>query len=159
MDVFSHGLWGILAVGRQGAPWAAAVWGMAPDVIAFGPFIASSLIQRKLPQQRPEAHKVPEWVHTMYNCTHSLVIYGLIFASLILAGKKQAAMLSLAWPLHILMDIPTHSKAYFPTRFLYPLSNICFNGIPWSRPGVLATNFLLLLIAYLFYLFYLLKPA
>lgn len=152
MDVFSHGLWGIIAVGHQGTPWAAAVWGMAPDVIAFGPFIVSNLLQRKLPQQRPESHAVPRWVYTLYNCTHSLVIYGIIFAGLIGKGKTQTAYLSLAWLLHILVDIPTHSRAYFPTRFLYPLSDICFNGIPWSHPRVMLLNFLLLFIAYALYL-------
>src|SRR5687767_16023031 len=45
MDVLAHGLWGGVAFGRKTRwQWRGAVWlGMAPDLLAFGPFFLSQL--------------------------------------------------------------------------------------------------------------------
>ena len=46
----------------------------------------------------------------------------------------------LAWPFHILLDFPFHSKEYFPTKLLYPLTDFSFDGIPWSNPEIWFPN-------------------
>jgi hypothetical protein len=45
-----------------------------------------------------------------------------------------------AWGLHILIDIPTHSLALFPTPFLWPVSDFKVNGIGWDNPIILAID-------------------
>jgi hypothetical protein len=46
----------------------------------------------------------------------------------------------LGWPFHILLDFPFHTKAYFPTKLFWPLSNITFDGISWTHPAVWFPN-------------------
>jgi len=87
---------------------------------------------------------MPSYVYVLYNLTHSFIVYGLFFALLWWLGKKDFAKLTLGWPLHILVDIPTHAIDFFPTHFLWPLANFSINGAPWTRPVVLISNFVLL---------------
>ena len=53
-----------------------------------------------------------------------------------------------AWGLHLVMDIFTHSDAFFPTPFLWPLSNAHFDGLPWVNPLIYIPNVLLLAVLY-----------
>lgn len=148
MDVFSHGLWGALAFGRQGNAFLAAAFGMAPDLIPFTPDFIANAVDRKVVRGKPELTVFPEWVVKIYNFTHSLVVYAVIYILIRIIWGNEIAYLSLAWLLHILFDIPTHAKEFFPTKFLYPLSNFHFDGIPWANKKVLLGNFLLLALFY-----------
>src|SRR3990167_8761132 len=109
MDIFSHGLYGGLAFGRKNKRdyIAAFLFGIAPDLLTFGPFFIMSLFSGSLSGQ-PDLAMIPPYIFAVYNVTHSLVIYALLFVLLWLLGKKHLAKLTLAWPLHILIDIPTH---------------------------------------------------
>ena len=148
MDVFSHGLWGAIVYGRQGNALAALAFGMAPDLISFGPHILINLLKGKLEKGKPELSNFPAWVFKTYDLTHSLVVYAGVYITLRAIFGSEVAYLSLAWLLHILMDIPTHSKNFFPTKFLYPLSNFHIDGTPWSSKGIMLGNFVFLLLAY-----------
>lgn len=151
MDIFSHGLWGGLCFGRHAGYGTAFLCGMLPDLLAFGPYTLYRLASRQLYWQHgtpPTAENFPAWVHFIYNCTHSLLISGLIFAALWLYSRPLA-LAFLAWPLHILLDIPTHSSNFFPTRFLFPLSDVHVNGIVWHNRYIWGANALALLVAYL----------
>jgi len=53
------------------------------------------------------------------------------------------------WFLHIIADIPTHSKAFYPTKFLWPLSDWCFDGVSWANMKFIITNYTLLIIAFI----------
>lgn len=152
MDVFSHGLWGALVFGRQGNATIAAALGMAPDIISFGPHFVINAVRGKIVREKPELSTIPSWVFKIYDFTHSLVVYAAIYILLRTIFGIELAYLSLAWLLHILIDIPTHSKNFFPTKFLYPLSNFHVNGTPWSNKKILLGNFLLLTLAYGLYL-------
>lgn len=147
MDVFSHGLWGGLVLGRNGGYSLAAAFGMLPDLLAFGPYIAVSAVRKKFAVGKPNAGEIPEWVHVMYNITHSFITSGIIFTVLFFINRG-AAFLFLAWPLHIIFDIPTHRRDFFPTKFLYPLSTFHFSGIEWSNRYIMSANILLLAAAY-----------
>lgn len=59
----------------------------------------------------------------------------------------------LAWLAHILLDIPFHTKAYFPTKLLWPLSDFSFDGISWGDARVWFPQ-LALLAAMLLYRFW-----
>lgn len=39
----------------------------------------------------------------------------------------------LAWPFHIMLDFPFHTKAYFATPIFWPLSDFTVDGIAWSH--------------------------
>ena len=53
------------------------------------------------------------------------------------------------WLIHIVMDIPTHSKTFYPTLFLWPLSDWHFDGISWANMWFIITNYTFLLIVFI----------
>ncbi len=55
----------------------------------------------------------------------------------------------LGWLLHILIDIPTHSYSFYPTPFLWPISQYKFDGISWGTPWFMIVNYSSLAISYL----------
>ncbi len=159
MDVFSHGLWGGIAFGRSSRKsfLTAVAIGVAPDVLAFGPFLASRLLEQGTGffshlGKRPELATIPEYVHSIYNVTHSLVVFAVAFL-LVWAIRRKPMMEMLAWGLHVCMDIPVHSLAFFPTPFLWPLSDFRVDGIPWSRPYIFYPDWALLIILYGWYIY------
>jgi CRISPR-associated DxTHG motif protein len=60
---------------------------------------------------------------------------------------------SLAWGLHILLDIFTHSFRFFPTPFLWPISDFKVNGWHWGRPEIVIPNIFLLVLLYAWFLY------
>ncbi len=157
MDVFSHGLWGGIAFGRRSRKsfWTALAIGMAPDVIAFGPFLVTRLATEGTSffaraGRPPGLSTIPEYVHSAYHVTHSLVVFALAFG-LVWAIRRKPMMEMLAWALHIAMDIPTHISAFFPTPFLWPISDFHVEGIPWSRPYIFYPDWALIIIVYGWY--------
>jgi len=64
-----------------------------------------------------------------------------------------------AWVLHICMDIPTHGTAFFPTPFLWPVSDFHVDGMPWSTPIIFIPNVLLLAVLYAWFLCKRTKPS
>jgi len=126
-DIFSHGLWGGALFGWRKYYWVAFSFGILPDAVSFGPFMLYRFLAGFSIMGSPPPEIVPEWVYSTYDMTHSLIIAGL--AVLILFRfNRSLGLASLAWPLHILMDIPAHTRDYFPTPFLYPLSSFTVNG-------------------------------
>jgi membrane-bound metal-dependent hydrolase YbcI (DUF457 family) len=157
MDVISHGLWGGITVGRSSRKsfWIAFLFGVAPDVFAFGPRFVVNLVTQgseffRHLGRRPELSEIPDYVFQLYNISHSLVVFAVVFAALwLLRGKPMWEMC--AWALHILVDIFTHSLAFFPTPFLWPISDVRFNGHPWSDPMIWFPNVALLICVYAVY--------
>lgn len=156
MDIFSHGLWGGLAFGRKNRRSfvAAAAFGVAPDLLSFG-FVFALIALGMYPRpdfsvEPPDWLAMPQYVHTLYSVTHSLVVFVGAFGLLWLYFKKPVWE-SLAWGLHILVDIPTHSYSFFPTPFLWPVSDVMVDGIPWASPWIFVSNVVLLAGAYLWF--------
>ena len=90
---------------------------------------------------------LPEFVFHAYNLTHSLIVWMVLFA-LVWMIRKHPPWVFLAWGLHILCDIPTHSSSYFPTPYLWPLSTPFVEGILWTAPWFMMANYTALLVAY-----------
>lgn len=150
MDFVSHGLWGVLAVGRKS--WRqslyAFLWGIMPDVFSFGIFTIGTILgfyQRLNWSGDPHSFNIPGYISTLYAITHSLVIFIIVFGLAWLIFKKPILVM-LAWPLHILVDIPSHSLAFYATPFLWPISNYRFDGIGWGHPIIYYPNLILLAI-------------
>ncbi len=158
MDVISRGLYGGIAVGRKGRKsyLLAFLLGMAPDIIAFGPYFLLVLFHI-LPRQNysvePPAHaSMPAFVHIAYNFTHSLVIFALLFFVVWLIAQRPVWEM-LAWGLHILVDIPTHDYSFFPTPFLWPVSHFEVNGHPWGTAIIFVPNVIIIVGLYAWWYF------
>lgn len=148
MDVISHGIWGGMLLGKRTNFWLAAVFGILPDALAFLPYLIPRILAGELSAILARPQIYPPWVLTVYNCTHSLVIAGMIFYALCRI-RLELGLAFLAWPLHILFDIPTHTAASFPTKFLFPLSHLHCNGISWRTGYIFLGNWLAIAILYL----------
>lgn len=167
MDTFSHALWAILPFKYMNLKkkrfnlWAAAFWGMFPDIFAFAvPFLwmaFSVTIGGMAVSQFPNAVSfepvdpalapVFSLVHVLYSLSHSLIIFALITGISYLLFKDKTVYLG-GWLIHILIDIPTHSYDFYPTPIFWPLSDWKLNGIKWANGWVLIANFALLAVFY-----------
>ena len=168
MDIFSHGLWASAAAKGMNEKkqtkinlWFAAFWGMFPDLFAFGPatlWIIWLRIQGKeIIPIRPENADALERTgggpfvlsHYLYNYSHSIFIFAGVLAVIMLVkylfrhnvSWKNLPFVMLGWPLHILMDIPTHSYRFYPTPFLWPFSDWKFNGFSWGQWWFILLNY------------------
>lgn len=156
MDILSHGLWGGLLLGRTNKKdfWTAFAFGVAPDLFSFGIFTAMTVLGLVSGPDwsggPPDPSAVPEYVHHLYNITHSLVTFVLAFGAVWVIRKKPYWPM-LAWPLHILFDLPTHTAAFFPTPFLWPLLSYRFDGVTWATPWIFFPNWIALGIGYLWW--------
>ena len=157
MDFISHALWGGISLGRKNrrAYLLAVGISLLPDILTEGLFSILYLLNiGGMPgweNGHPNITDYPLWAQYLYDITHSFVIFALIFALFWIIIKRPLWVLA-AWGLHILIDIPMHTLALFPTPFLWPISDIRINGLDWSNPFILATNIILLATAYFFWL-------
>src|SRR3989344_5218262 len=132
MDIISHGLWtGAVAKAaniKKEKPlnfWAAAWWGVFPDLFAFTiPFLGllwnlsfSGVNLADIPG--PSATEPPSsdtlWIFqlatSLYNFSHSAIIFLIVFGLVWLVMRRPVWEMS-AWLLHIVMDIFTHSYRF-----------------------------------------------
>jgi len=157
MDILSHGLWGGLAFGRKSklAFFLSLFLGVMPDLFSFGLFFIMSFLgivtKPDWGQGLPDPQTIPPVIHSLYNITHSLIVFAFVFIVIWFWNRKPFYPL-VAWGLHILMDIPTHSINFFPTPFLWPQSDFVVNGINWSHPAIFYSNVFLLVLGYSFFL-------
>lgn len=153
MDIISHGLYGGIAYGRSSRVSYATAFliGITPDLCSFGIFTVLSMlgfaVRPDWSAGPPDPSLIPQYVHTMYNVSHSLVIASLVIAFVWYVLGKHIVEL-FAWPLHVLVDIPTHASSFFPTPFLWPVSAFHINGVSWGTPWVFFSNIALLVVLY-----------
>jgi membrane-bound metal-dependent hydrolase YbcI (DUF457 family) len=158
MDFVSHALWGGVTLGRRKRRDFLVVAGVSilPDVLTEGLFMILYLMDiGGMPgweNGHPNITDFPMFAQILYNITHSLVIFALVFVLLGIVARKPI-WITAAWGLHILIDIPTHSLDLFPTPFLWPLSDIKVDGIDWDSPVVLIIDITLLITAYSLWLY------
>lgn len=156
---------------RMQTGWT-AFWGMFPDLFAFAiSFMALITLELLgLPMAhvpRPEDFEpagdprllfgngnfnASEFLFSrlpafLYHISHSAIIFLAVFGLFWVIRRRPALELS-GWFLHILLDIPTHSSAFYPTPFLWPVSVFKVSGIPWSTPWFLVLNYFSLVLVY-----------
>ena len=169
MDVFAHTLWTNALFHlkyNQQRKWRylAAFFGVVPDLIGFAPlFIYMIFSGRFFREQFPfaETNWTFGFAESAYNYTHSLVIFLVVFGLVLLIGNVYRYLNNkalyrfwffwpmLGWPLHILIDFPTHPDFYH-TPIFFPLSEYRFTGgIAWSHPTFMLINYSLLVLAYI----------
>jgi len=150
MDTISHGLWAILLVKgvfNKSKLFLTFLFGILPDVLTFGLFFIENIIFGARAIGTPVPENLPSYIPFLYEITHSLVLVFVVFL-IIYLFKKKIYIWMLGWPLHILVDIPSHSKDFFPTPFLYPLSDFTIGGISWTNPYMFFSNWILLIILF-----------
>ena len=167
MDFFAHGFWAGAATTaakrklhrRISTPWA-VFWGVFPDLFAFSPtfivvfwlrffqgvdvsgryFIFSPVARDALPVLlRPD---------DLYHYSHSLVIFLLAFGAVWLL-RRRPALAMLTWPLHVLMDIPSHRAGRYGTPFLWPVLSYQFDGTSWGQRWFMILNWSAIATTYL----------
>ena len=150
MDTLSHALWGKGLFGYRKYRWYSFLFGALPDLFSFGIYFIHSIFFSSSPViGRPTRSEIPEWVYSLYDISHSMVIASIV---IFIAYKinKEFAFPMLAWPAHIILDFFTHSIEFFPTPILWPISDFKFDGIPWSNPIIFFTNVLLIFLLFIY---------
>jgi hypothetical protein len=138
-------------------PWV-TFWGVFPDLFAFTiPFVIGMyniLFKGISFSSFGSRHSLAggfDLAHYLYQYSHSLVIWAAVFIIAWIVSKRPRLVL-LGWALHILIDIPSHAANFYPTPFLFPLSNFHYtHGVPWSNPWYMIINYSLLLIVTLYF--------
>lgn len=156
MDILSHGLWGGATVGRKSKKsfLTAFIFGVAPDLFSFGIFTTTVWLGYvsgpDWSSGTPDSKSIPQYVHSLYDLTHSLIIFGVAFF-LVWAYRRKPMYEMMAWGFHIVLDIFTHSDKFFPTPFLWPLSDFYVNGRSWGTPEIFIPNVVLLTVVYCYW--------
>jgi hypothetical protein len=174
MDIFAHGLW-TGAVARAAnkkwrislSTWPAVFWGVFPDLFAFtllfsaaafGSLFGSISVWENITlADLPGPHALEPLsgnhlflfflTTKLYSISHSAVIFAAVFFC-VWAIRKKPYWEMTGWLLHILIDIPTHSYKFFPTPFLWPVSQVKINGISWADPRFLLLNYAAIALVY-----------
>lgn len=134
-------------------PGWTAFFGVAPDFFAFTvPFILGvfSIISGKTSFSDFGPHHMRvggfDLASYLYQFSHSLIIFILVFILVWILSKRPRWEL-LGWALHILIDIPSHSINFYPTPFLFPISEYRFPyGISWANHVFMIINYSVLAI-------------
>ncbi|MFH1145645.1 MAG: hypothetical protein V1707_01630 [bacterium] len=163
MDILAHGLWtGACAVGAK-RKWKelsvrqSVFWGIAPDLLSFTVlffWFVGSLLLGDLPLghfpspdsfEPSQAVTLPIFQLTdlLYSISHSVVVFIIVFG-LVWLFKRKPRWELFGWLFHIVIDIFTHEYAFYPTPFLWPLSDLKVDGYSWARPWFMVINYLLL---------------
>ncbi len=162
MDVVAHTLWTNVVfyskyANQKRQRYWAAFFGVAPDLVAFGPafvyLIWSRLFEGVTISNYMAAYSNPSGVYAFatqaYNYTHSLVVFAAVFVIVLLARRGKPYWPMLGWGLHIVIDIFTHPD-FFRTPFLFPVSSYKnYYAVSWAEPKFMAINYSLLVIAYI----------
>ncbi len=143
MDIIAHGVYNIALQKTikndkksRKEILVAFLWGVMPDFLAFAiPFITLVLSGSLNQHARTENLGI---AYAVYPYTHSLVIFGLFFLLAYIVRKKLYLPM-LGWGFHVLLDIPFHTPEFFPTPFLFPISNYTLPfGVSWGQPFIWA---------------------
>ena len=146
MDTLAHGVFGALLCSRTGLPgvlrgpvdshgrrlftdwtfWTAFFFGIFPDVASLGVHFSLDWISGNGVRWQG----IPDFIFILYDITHSLAGMA-VCIGLLLWWKPRLWLPVLAWPVHVLMDVPTHGHGRFMTPLFWPFSDWGFAGWNW----------------------------
>ncbi len=160
MDVLAHTLWanagaraGNKLSQKKGGSfhtnvgWT-AFFGIFPDLFAFTiPFVLAFykvIFGGQSLSGLRDHHGLAGGFDTaayLYQFSHSLVVWAFVFGVVWYFAKRPRYEL-LGWALHILIDIPSHAIGFYPTPFLFPISEYRFPyGVSWSNTWYMIINY------------------
>ncbi len=146
--------------------WWGIFFGVFPDFFAFTPvffyvFYNWIFKHKALVFGPPEDGRIMplnDLSHQLYNYSHSFVIW-LIVVGVVWFAYRRFPWILLGWALHIGIDIFSHSSEFYPTPFLFPISNFQVNGNSWGEPLFMTINYGLLLVFYTFIVPWLIRKS
>ena len=153
MDTLSHALWGKGLFGYRGHGYISLLFGASHDLITFFPWMLIKFINGTffdLGFGKPPLETIPDWVFLMYNFSHSFITGFLVVLFFYFVRKNYLWFAALAWPFHIVLDFPFHTKDFFPTKIIWPISDFSFDGISWMRAEVWFANLGLLALLFIY---------
>ena len=119
--------------------WAAFFFGVWPDLASLGIHFSMDLVAG----DGMKWGDIPDFVFALYDVTHSLAGMA-VCIGLLMAWKRALWLPALAWPLHVLTDVPTHGSGSFMTPILWPFSEWAFSGRSWwLHPGMFYGSWIL----------------
>ncbi len=141
MDIIAHGIYNIAlqktikkSQKTREEVLIAFWWGIMPDLLAFGIPFSLAIFSGSIDHHAKLAGF--DIAQAVYPYTHSLIIFcAVMFGVYVIRRKWYLPMLG--WGFHILLDIPFHTRDFFPTPFLFPVSSYTLPfGIVWGTPLV-----------------------
>jgi hypothetical protein len=159
MDILAHGLWAGIGVAAAARRWpiprrtavAIVVLAMTPDLAQLLPLIVVALTTdggwatlaayaSTLPGTEPALPPlVALLTHHLHCILHSAVIVGVVTLACWLITRSLWLPL-LGWWSHIVIDVFTHSKDFYPAPIFYPFTQWGFDGLAWNTPWFLIVN-------------------
>lgn len=147
MDILAHGVYNIALQKSiknkkktKKEIFVAFLWGVLPDFVAFAPSFLLAFFGSSFSSFDHHALVAGfDIARSIYPFTHSLVIFLAVFFIVFIFIRKFYWPM-FGWGLHILVDMPLHTPEFFPTPFLFPLSDWTLPfGIAWSTPYIWAS--------------------
>lgn len=132
MDPLTHLLTTRLLVGREPTTLLA---GLAPDLAFYStyPLWALRHGRVRVVLDGGEWPAPPPWMVQLHRAAHSLpVAVGGAMLFRLRRGHWPRQLLG-AYLLHLLIDIPTHTRDPWGPRPLWPFSNIAYDGVGWAE--------------------------
>src|SRR3989344_3720006 len=140
MDYLAHGLWSYLIFHRIKKIWAAVFFGVFPDTISWAIYLFYNIFTGQFTARAPQIQHIPGWVFALYGFSHSLCVALIILLICYISFRKFPYYI-LAWPLHITLDLFTHSRSFLPTPIFWPFSTWTFPGMRWSTWWFMILNY------------------
>jgi hypothetical protein len=106
--------------------------GLAPDLPFYLTYPAWLIYrgQMRAAFRNNDWPQAPQWVYTLHHLFHSLPMLVLVtISNFLITGRWSST--AIAWGLHILIDIPTHSRRHWAPQFLWPLSPMTVDRLSW----------------------------
>lgn len=132
MDIVSHTLATRFLIGKERHLLLVV---LGPDVLWYVTYPPWVIAQGKARHALANSDwpEPPRWMETVHHASHSLVV-ALAAASVARLAMGHWPRRELAaWCLHILIDIPKHSRRFWGPRFLWPCSHVAVEGVPWAE--------------------------
>jgi heme/copper-type cytochrome/quinol oxidase subunit 2 len=127
-----------------------------------------------MPPEMRNSIFVFRFINTLYNISHSFIVFLGVFFLVWLVWmyknrskenndkrphdqKIQAVTRSsppwemAGWFIHIALDIPTHTTAFYPTLLLWPFSDWHVNGFSWGNIPFIIANYISLFSIFIFF--------
>ncbi len=94
-------------------------------------------------QEPPMPHGVRHISHHQHCIMHSAITTAAA-ALLLWLVLRTLWIALLGWWSHVVIDVFTHSAAFYPSPVLYPFTQQGFDGIAWNTPWFMLLNYTLL---------------
>lgn len=160
MDLLAHAVWAGIGVAWARRRWVVSrrtavgtvALAVVPDLLQGLPLLAlvlagaldgSALLHYATasPGQEPALSPTAALLtHHLHCIGHSAVIAGA--ATLLMWAWRRALWIPLlGWWSHIVIDVLTHSAAFYPSPVFYPFTYWGFDGVAWNKPWFLVLNY------------------